>query len=145
MDELLAWGGVESAGRADRRCLTVDEVCALARGHFIEVGAHTVTHPSLSTLPMDSQREEIRESKAQLEEIVDCAVTSFAYPYGKRSDYTSETVGLVEEAGFTGACSNIGGLVCNASDRFQLPRFHVQDWDGEEFSRQLSRWFDGRQ
>jgi len=145
MDELLAWGGVESAGRADRRCLTVDEVCALARGDLIEIGAHTVTHPSLSTLPMDSQREEIRESKAQLEEIVDRAVTSFAYPYGKRSDYTPETVGLVEEAGFTGACSNIGGLVCNASDRFQLPRFHIQDWDGEEFSRQLSRWFDGQQ
>jgi peptidoglycan/xylan/chitin deacetylase (PgdA/CDA1 family) len=110
---------------------------------LIEIGAHTVTHPSLSALPIASQREEIWQSKTGLEEILDRPVTSFAYPYGKRSDYSAETVALVREAEFVCACSNFAGLVSQSTDRFQLPRVHVPDCDGEEFVKQLSGWFDG--
>ena len=83
----------------------------LANDNLIEIGAHTVNHPSLSSLPLKSQRHEILESKARLEDLVGSPVTSFAYPYGKRSDYSARTVALVQESGFTCACSNFPGLV----------------------------------
>jgi peptidoglycan/xylan/chitin deacetylase (PgdA/CDA1 family) len=141
LDELLAWAGDEPGARSTYRLLSYEEVFALTQGELMEVGAHTVTHPELSTLPAVSQRNEIQQSKAQLEEVLGRPVTSFAYPYGTRSDYTAETVRIVREAGFACACSNIHGVVGQSTDRFQLPRVHVQNWDGEEFARLLSRWF----
>jgi peptidoglycan/xylan/chitin deacetylase (PgdA/CDA1 family) len=140
LDELLTWAGLETAARLSHRPLSLEEAVALAKGDLVEVGAHTVTHPALSTLPGASQRDEILQSKARLEEIVGCPVTSFAYPYG---DVSAETAGIVREAGFARACSTGAGLVELSTDPFQLPRRYVQDWDGEAFSRRLSRWFDG--
>ena len=138
LDELRGWAGAEPAGSPSHRLLSLEEVVALAQGELIEVGAHTVTHPALSTLPPVSQRDEILGSKVQLEEILGRPVTSFAYPYGNRS---AETVGIVREAGFACACSTRADVVRRSTNHFKLPRAHVQDWDREEFATWLSRWF----
>lgn len=143
LHELRGWAGVEPAGRPSHHPLSLEEAVALARGGLVEVGAHTVTHPVLSTLPPASQRDEVLGSKARLEEILDRPVTSFAYPHGSKSDYTAETVGIVREAGFACSCSNFRGLVERSTDPFQLPRAHIQDWDGNKFAKRLSRWFGG--
>lgn len=142
LDELLIWVGAEPAGRPTHRSLSLEEVVALERGKLIEVGAHTVTHPALSALPGASQREEIQRSKNRLEEILGGPVTSFAYPHGRpQIDYTAETVGIVREAGFACACSAFDDVVETSTDRFQLPRNWVRNWDREEFAKRLSRWF----
>jgi peptidoglycan/xylan/chitin deacetylase (PgdA/CDA1 family) len=137
LDELLAWAGAEPVGRSTYRALSPDELFRLAEGNLVEVGAHTVSHPVLSALPATAQLAEVQESKARLEEILGRPVISFAYPYGTRSDYTSETVAVVREAGFACACSNFSGVVRRRTDRFQLPRVIVRDWDGTEFARRL--------
>jgi peptidoglycan/xylan/chitin deacetylase (PgdA/CDA1 family) len=141
LGELLMWAGAEPVAYPTYSTLSQEEVSALAQGKLIEVGAHTLTHPKLSALSVASQQDEIQRSKAQLEEILDRPVTSFAYPYGTRSDYTADTIRIVREAGFTCACSNFAGVVGQSTDRFQLPRVHVENWDGDEFTKLLSRWF----
>lgn len=143
LDEIIAWASIGQGNQPDRPTLTPEEVVALAQGKLVEVGSHTVTHPVLSALSADLQQKEVQQSKAILEEILGRPVTSFAYPYGARCNYTDETVSTVREAGFACACSTLEGVVERDTDRFQLPRVHVQDWDGEEFARQLSLWFDG--
>lgn len=141
LDELLIRTGGRSIGCLPHRTLSPDEVFRLAEGNLIEVGSHTVTHPMLSTLPMEAQQAEIQESKSRLEEILGRSVNSFSYPYGSQSDYMPQTVAFVREAGFTCACSNFSGVVCPGTDHFQLPRSLVRDWDGEEFSRRLKACF----
>jgi hypothetical protein len=89
-------------------------------------------------LPEALQRDEIRRSKADLEATLGSAVASFAYPHG---DYTKATVATVREAGFINACSTVPESVRAGTDYLQLPRICVEDWDGEEFARRLSRWF----
>ena len=140
LDELRRWanGGMIAAGQSVP--LSVEEVVQLASGGSVEVGAHTVTHPVLSTISVDAQFTEIQQSKTHLEEILGFPVTSFAYPFGSRSDYTEATVAATRRAGFRRACSNFPGLVGPTADVYQLPRFLVRDWDGEEFSRRLSDW-----
>jgi peptidoglycan/xylan/chitin deacetylase (PgdA/CDA1 family) len=141
--QLLAWAGLQAEGRPDHRALTSDELQALARGGLVEIGAHTVTHPVLSALPIQAQREEIVAGKRRLEEVVGQPVTSFSYPFGGRPHYSADTIRLVKEAGFDCACSNFPGHVQWKTDPYQLPRFLVRDWDGDEFARRLEGWFDG--
>jgi hypothetical protein len=82
--------------------------------------------------------EEIAGSKAQLEDIIGRPVTSFSYPHG---EYSVETVELVRRAGFQGASTTNFKCVMSGMDPFQLPRFQVDDWNGEEFLRRLARWY----
>jgi peptidoglycan/xylan/chitin deacetylase (PgdA/CDA1 family) len=142
LDTLGEWAGASRITRPTYRALCPDEVLQLADGGLVEVGAHTVTHPVLSTLSPAEQYTEIRQSKIALENILARPVTSFAYPYGATSDYTKETVAAVRQAGYARACANFAGTVGTHGDRFQLPRFIVRDWDGDRFARQLGDWLD---
>jgi peptidoglycan/xylan/chitin deacetylase (PgdA/CDA1 family) len=143
LDALREWASSEPVCRLTRRLLDPPEVLSLAQDGLIEIGAHTVTHPALSVLPVAMQRAEVEQGKSRLEEILGQPVSTFSYPYGSRSDYTAETVGLVREAGYTGACLCCPGVVQPSTERFQLPRIHVYDCDGEAFAKSLWRWFYG--
>ena len=98
----------------------------------------------LSALDAASQREEIAGSKRDLERITGAEPKSFAYPYGQPFAFSQMAIELVREAGFQTACANFPGSVGPGADPLQLPRLHVDNWDGEEFTRMLSEWFDGR-
>ena len=140
LNHLLAWAGMGSAARPTHRPLSRSEVIQLAAGGLVEVGSHTVNHPVLSRIPQREQAVEISGSKAHLEEILGSPVTSFAYPYGGRTHYTDETVAAVRDAGFKRACSNFSGIVRRRTDPWQLPRFLVRDWPGDEFMARLRGW-----
>jgi len=129
--------------RPDYQALTPEEVRLLAADGLVEIGSHTVTHPVLSLQPLEVQRYELVESKKQLESILGHPVTSLAYSYGGGRDAGDETAALAREAGYEIGCANFPALVTNRSDIFQLPRFLVRDWDGDEFAHRLMRWFRG--
>ena len=142
LNQIQIWAGLERNVRPTYRPLELGELRKLGQGKLIEIGAHTVNHPLLSAHPTALQQDEIQNSKAYLEAVLSRSVTSFAYPFG---DYTLETVDLVREAGFDCACSVVEDIVWRKSNRFELPRFGVNDWNGEEFAKQLLRWFhDGK-
>jgi peptidoglycan/xylan/chitin deacetylase (PgdA/CDA1 family) len=141
LDAIHMWAQAESICRPTHRLLTAAELVSLAEGCLIEIGAHTETHAALSTIPLATQREEIRRSKAQLETMLNIEVRSFAYPYGQPVFYTAETVQLVKEAAFTCACSTNHHVVRRSADPFQLPRIDAPDCDGDTFARWLQAWF----
>jgi len=137
LHEIRIWANVEAIGRLTHRSLSPQEVLDLTQGDLVEVGAHTVTHPFLSQLSLASQQSEIQQSKATLEKLLNRPVTSFSYPNG---DYTSATLSIVQNAGFSQACCSIADQVQPDSNPFLLPRLVVEDSDGETFSRWLSGW-----
>ena len=139
-DEILSWASVEPTARPAYRSMVLDEIHTLEQGGLVEIGAHTVTHPFLSAQSVAVQREEIQQSKADLEKLLAHPVTTFAYPFG---DYTEETVPLIPEVGFACACSVVQDRVWWQSDCFQFPRFGVENWTGKEFQKQLLRWLHG--
>ena len=143
LDYLKSWAGDVTVSRDSHRPLTAAEVKQLADGGLIEIGAHTVSHSMLSALPVSLQRDEIKQSKADLEEILGHPVRSFAYPFGTLSDYTRETVRLVKQLDFDCACSNFKEVVQPGADLFQLPRLIVRDWKAEEFANRVASWFRG--
>ena len=137
LEEIRIWGNIKATNDPMSRSLLPDELHRLAEGDLVEIGAHTVTHPFLPDHSEAFQRDEIKRSKAYLEEVLDRQIASFAYPFG---GYGSETVNLMEDAGFACACSTVKETVWRNSHCFLLPRFGVGNWNGEEFEKQLRRW-----
>lgn len=65
--------------------------------HDFEIGAHTMTHPRLSTIKADESNFEIVESKKYLGNLIGKPVLSFCYPGG---DYNSTHIDQVKKASF---------------------------------------------
>ena len=137
IERLFPYEGYSRQARPTHRTLSESELKDLAKDGLVEVGAHTITHPLLSGLSVQHQREEIRLSKRMLEDMIGRRVVSFAYPFGTDDSYTADTVAIVREEGFSQACSNFSGRIWRLTDRYQLPRHVVRDWNGEDFSQWL--------
>jgi len=63
------------------RPMTADELHQLVEGATVSVGAHTVTHPVLSTLDEQDQRDELERGRVDLERLLGRPVPWFAYPF----------------------------------------------------------------
>jgi len=94
----------------------------------MEIGAHTVNHPILTTLTLSEAEYEISEGRNKLQSIIDAPVDIFAYPNGKPGrDYDHTHALLVKTLGFRGAVTTAPGVGSAGDDLFQLPRF--TPWD----------------
>jgi peptidoglycan/xylan/chitin deacetylase (PgdA/CDA1 family) len=139
--ELLRTLGLPSGPERNARPMTAGELREMAAGGLVEIGAHSVSHPQLSMLPLADQAHQIERSKAELEVLIGAAVTSFAYPYGSRDDYTQDSVSLAQAAGFQRACANFPGMVQRSVDRMQIPRVIVRNVAPDALAKQLAQCF----
>lgn len=128
---------VSVEGRPTHRALSHSELRDLSRSPFVEIGAHSVSHPALPTIPVGERRKEIADSRSVLEDLIDGPVDKFAYPYG---EYDRETAELVGEAGLSLAVTCDAERVGAATNPFTIPRYQVCDWEPERFRVQLQRW-----
>jgi peptidoglycan/xylan/chitin deacetylase (PgdA/CDA1 family) len=106
---------------ADNGMLNWNEVKALAAVGFT-VGAHTVTHPTLSRVSAARARREIEDSREAIRVATGTAPRAFAYPNGRPADYTDEVVRLVRQAGFACAVTARFGVNTAATSPWELRR-----------------------
>jgi len=93
----------------------------------ITFGAHSVTHPILTNLPLQQARTEIMQSKKDIEEKLGQAVTAFSYPNG---DYNADIIRLLREGGFTCAVTTKAKLIVPEANPFELGRIGaMQDFN----------------
>jgi peptidoglycan/xylan/chitin deacetylase (PgdA/CDA1 family) len=85
--------------------MTEPELRELAAAGW-ELGAHTMTHPDLSTLDYESCRREIEDSRTALEEIAGVPIDTFAYPFGR---YGPEAIAATRDSGFIAAVTTGSG------------------------------------
>ena len=120
--------------------LTAEMVISLDRAG-IEIGAHTISHPILTSLEDESSRLEIAGGKKELEAIIGKPVRLFAYPNGKvGKDFDQRHTRMAREAGFTAAFTTSVGAVTGRQDLFQLPRSRPWDTTPFMFGMRLLRW-----
>ncbi|WP_229507805.1 polysaccharide deacetylase family protein [Massilia sp. Dwa41.01b] len=125
---------------AEGLMLTPEMVVNLDR-HGIEIGAHTVTHPILTSLDEAAAQQEISDSKRELEAIVGKEVALFAYPNGKvGKDFDARHVAMVRAAGFQAAFTTAVGAITRRHDRYQLPRSRPWDDTPFRFALRLLQW-----
>lgn len=104
----------------------------------MEIGAHTVSHPILSSVTDEVAYAEIHESRQKLASILAQDINVFAYPNGKPNiDFHERDINIVRSEGFTGAVSTHPGIVNETDDVFQLSRWTPWDKTGFKFSLRL--------
>jgi peptidoglycan/xylan/chitin deacetylase (PgdA/CDA1 family) len=118
-----------------------DEVREMSR-NGVTFGAHTQSHPILSTLATDSEiRAEVEGSRDRIADELGCPVAHFCYPNGKTCDFDERVVRIVQNAGFQTAVSTERGFNTSDDDPFALRRIGAEpDMPKFYFARQLAGW-----
>lgn len=91
-----------------------------------ELGAHTLTHPDLTTLAPAALTDEIAGSRKLLRKRFGVAVDAFCYPAGK---YDDTVIAAVERAGYRGATTVEEGLAGPSDTPFTRHRIRVNGSD----------------
>jgi peptidoglycan/xylan/chitin deacetylase (PgdA/CDA1 family) len=108
-------GGIDGqCGEKIRPCEIIE-----MRKYGMSVGGHTRTHTDLLKLALGQAREEIRNCKLDIENLIDAPATQFAYPGG---GFNRDIARIVREVGYTAACSDIGLGIHRRTSLFWLYR-----------------------
>jgi peptidoglycan/xylan/chitin deacetylase (PgdA/CDA1 family) len=122
------------------RKLTSEQLRTLGVSGLFDVGGHSRTHALLAALDEDAQRDEVAGGRRELEALALQPVTSFAYPYGYAGSFDATTRALVREAGYDRACTTVADRVKRRTDPYRIPRYQVQDWNGDAFVTTVESW-----
>ena len=121
----------------ERDFLSGDDLRQLELGGF-EIGSHSHTHPLCATLPEKDVEREFVISKRIIEQEVGHAITSFAYPYGRRGAFSPMTRAALQRSGYATAFTLEGQRVTPSTDLLRLPRINVDRCDNvATFRRKL--------
>ncbi|MDT7515479.1 polysaccharide deacetylase family protein [Rhodoferax mekongensis] len=88
----------------------------------MDVGSHTQTHANLNELPDEEARQQITQSKAELEQLLGAEVRHFCYPYGW---FRAQHEEMVRAAGYVTATSTRRGRVQAGDNPYALNRIMV--------------------
>ncbi len=114
---------IPAAAPEEYAALTWDEVRKL-QTEGVEFGAHTHTHPILTSLENeDAVHAELAESKRRIEEELRSPVTHFCYPNG---DFNDAVVAAVKACGFLSATTVLSGYDSRATDPYLLKRHSLE-------------------
>jgi len=92
----------------------------------VEIGSHALTHRPLTSLPLETARQEIVRSREALEDVIGAPVRSFAYPFGDASSAIVDCVRRSYDAGFSTKLAH----ATPGSDRASIERidaFYLRD------------------
>lgn len=123
----------------DRTYLNWDEIREM-KEYGIEIGSHTVTHPRLTSVDSVKVKEEVQQSKKEIEQKLEIPCESFCYPGGLLN---SEIANQVREAGYSNATTVSPGANHSGQDPFLLKRTEISGEDSLfEFEKKISGAYD---
>lgn len=102
----------------------------------IEIGGHTVTHPSLGRVDPIQARQEIQGCLDMLNTQLGARDRTFCYPNGEPSDFSVELKGVVQSVGFTAAVAAFADSL-GLTHRYSLRR-HSSSEDRFQFYKSVS-------
>ena len=105
-----------------RKQLMTDEQVKAWQAAGMEVGAHSRTHPRLTSSTDAELQAELTDSKADLEALTGAPVSQFCYPYG---DLDVRVADAVRKAGYSAATTTQRGRARTGDDPMRLRRILV--------------------
>ncbi len=137
LQEIKSWASFKEPLDTDNFPMTFPQLDEFTNHPLIDIGLHTNTHPALSYHTMQVQHSEISGNKECLESICNKPVETIAYPYG---NYNKTTLTVVKQLNLTAAFTTAEKIVSNLTDPYQIGRFQVKNWNGNDFEKWLLKW-----
>jgi peptidoglycan/xylan/chitin deacetylase (PgdA/CDA1 family) len=138
LGRLAEWAGIPAANDPSNWAMSGEQASRMAAGGLMDIGAHTMTHPSLPTLTRNRQRTEILRSRSACEEIVSRRIDMFAYPFGNFDEVSVELTG---RAGYSACFTTRAGTMSSQRNPLMLPRLNIGNFTGKRFRRALAMNF----
>ncbi len=139
--KLFEWASIVDGNREEYRMLSSEELLSMDKSPSAIIGAHTHTHSPLSILSYDEQVDEVKRSKEILENLLSHPINYFSYPFGNRKDYNQNSLEVCKYIGFNFVCANFYFQVHRWTNKFELPRALVRDWEFDFFKMQVNKFF----
>jgi peptidoglycan/xylan/chitin deacetylase (PgdA/CDA1 family) len=112
----------------------------LSKEHILEMlncrmdfGAHTMSHPDLSTVTLDVAKEEIINSGIVLRNLTHHEKIPFAYPFGGLMTYNKNIIKILKTNNFSCSCTSIPG-----SNEQNTPLFELKRIDSMSIQKKIS-------
>ncbi|PSF11234.1 polysaccharide deacetylase family protein [Marinobacter shengliensis] len=102
----------------------------------LEVGGHTITHPSLARVSMEEARNEIFGCAEKLRQKLGDSIRSFCYPNGTADDFVGSQVKFIKEAGFS--CATVAFADTQGHAQRYAMRRHTGSPDRFQFLKSIS-------
>lgn len=119
--------GVDPMPVIDQLMLSWDQARELAADPLVEIGCHTLSHPSLAGLECGQAEHELAASREILEKKLGISVRHLSYPYGTKVDCSAREFHLAQSLGFlTATTTRRGNILPEHRDYLTaLPRVNM--------------------
>ncbi len=107
------------------RPLTWEELKQLSQERLVSIGSHGWSHRALGSLSTEEQLQEARQSRELLNQQLGLPVRWFAYPYGCKGSYSSQTTESLKQTGYEAACSNLMGTNRSGDSLWEMKRTRI--------------------
>jgi len=104
------------------RYLTWEQLKEMSQSGLVEIGDHTLSHPSLPAESEEQEKDQILSAKNILEQRLEIKVQVFAYPYGSFNP-TAEKI--LKEGDFLAAVTTSRGKPVCLNLPYELPRIRI--------------------
>jgi peptidoglycan/xylan/chitin deacetylase (PgdA/CDA1 family) len=102
------------------------ELCQMPN---VTIGSHGFSHLHLADLPSDLIKNELRQSKQLLEDLIGKPVDTMSYPHGS---YNAEVLAIAAEVGYKYAATSKWGAYSLGSNPLEIPRIDVWSYDNDK-------------
>jgi peptidoglycan/xylan/chitin deacetylase (PgdA/CDA1 family) len=120
------WTLSEDCSDANETVMNEQQIIELDKAGY-EIFSHTISHPILTEIEYDMLMNELKDSKQEMENILNHNVHAVSYPHGA---YNSNVCEAAKEAGYEQAFTIAPSLVDESTDDMRIGRFAVSPSDG---------------
>ncbi len=105
-----------------------EQIKAISKFDFVYIGNHSHSHDYLVDKTDAEIRKDLSIAKQILNKKLDYETKIFAYPFG---EYKNSYIEIVKDLGFKYAFGQHSGVIDQTKNRFELPRFPINEKYGE--------------
>ena len=102
--------------------LSWKELKEMADSGLCTIGSHSISHPGLTRISLDSCRHELNKSRQIIMDKLGFDAVHFSYPHSMENDNVRE---VVSEAGYITAALGYGGSIRLGDDVLRLNRKYI--------------------
>ena len=131
--------------RTSNLALSWQQIREMSEDQLVEIGAHTINHPSLNKLSEAAVQKEMEGSRDRIESEIGKKVEHFCYPFGTRNEIGEREFRIAKQCGFKTSTTTSSANIFSEHKNFleRLPRIAINQKRDNGDINYLALWLNG--